>query len=219
MNMDRVPEELVKLNPEFFSEESFGEQCNNIIKCIPFVGAGMSVDFGLPTWAGFIRQLAKRQNNLSLVKVLDENKDNNEFDFEEAASKVYRKSVTFAQYGSGIFNKKITDEQIDNSSVKILPKLFGDSNIITTNYDNVLSQVYGRNNQHMQVINYTESENVTAAMFIKEKCIIKLHGSFDIGGKYVFTKEQYDKVYSDIRFNKVLSSVLTKGSLFFWAAA
>lgn len=213
--MPRVPEELVKLNPEFFSEMTFDYECNRILKCIPFVGAGMSVDFGLPTWVEFIKELAEQQGNRDIVSLLDENEDQEDFNLEEAASKVYRNPIAFASYAKPRFNINITDDQIDNSSVKILPKLFQKSAIITTNYDNVLSQVYARNNLHRQVINYTEFENVDAAMFNNGNCIIKLHGSFDMGGHYIFTKEQYDKVYNDVRFKDELSIVLRSRPLLF----
>lgn len=67
--MPRIPEELVQLNPEFFSEKSFDFECNRILNCIPFVGAGMSVDFGLPTWVEFIKELAKQQGNWDIVSL------------------------------------------------------------------------------------------------------------------------------------------------------
>lgn len=215
--MSRVPEELVRLNPEFFSERAFDFECRRILNCNPFVGAGMSVDFGLPTWVEFIKELAVQQQNWDIVKRLDEKEDKEDkenFNLEDAASRVYRNPFAFADYAKKRFNIDITDNQIDNSSVKILPKLFQDT-IITTNYDNVLSQVYAKNNQPMQVINYTEFENVDAAMFNNVHCIIHLHGNVGIGGRFIFTKEQYDNVYNDVRFRDILSTVLRRRPLLF----
>lgn len=209
--MSKMQEELIKLNPETFSERVFDFVCNQILECVPFVGAGMSVDFGFPTWKEFIKEVAELRGNMDIIDLLN----NEECDLEDAASRVYDNPTTFSRYGERRFGESISDEQIDNSSVKLLPKLFTDSTIITTNYDNVLSQVYARNSQFMQTINYTEVQNVNAATFRNANSIIKLHGSFDIGGHYVFTKEQYDNVYNSKRYKEEISTVLTRRPLFF----
>lgn len=57
-NMINIPEDLRRLNPDFFNEQIFHENCNHLINCTPFVGAGMSVDLGFPAWKEFISNLA-----------------------------------------------------------------------------------------------------------------------------------------------------------------
>lgn len=89
--------------------------------------------------------------------------------------------------------------------------------VITTNYDNVLSNVYARreDGKHMAVIEYTNNIAVGTALFTGNPAIIKLHGCFNVGSNYIFTKEQYDASYNNSSFQKELERILTNRQLFF----
>ena len=89
--------------------------------------------------------------------------------------------------------------------------------VITTNYDNVLSDAYARreDGKHMAVIEYTNNIAVGTALFMGSPAIIKLHGCFNVGSNYIFTKEQYDASYNDSSFQKELERSLTNRQLYF----
>ena len=52
-----IPEDLKQLNRGFFAEISFATNCENVMNCIPFIGAGMSADFGFPLWTQLIAKI------------------------------------------------------------------------------------------------------------------------------------------------------------------
>lgn len=83
-----IQEWLLELNRGFFVREAFHDNCMKLLQCTPFIGAGMSVALGFPTWVGFLKDIAEQLN--------------------------------------------LTD------AVELLPQLFGNRYVITTNYDNVL---------------------------------------------------------------------------------
>lgn len=213
-NMINIPEDLRRLNPDFFHERIFHEKCQRLINCTPFVGAGMSVDLGFPTWKEFISNLAEYHEREDIIEYLKENN----CDMEIAASEV-RKSITneefFRNYCEQMFNRPITKNQIIGSAVDLLPRLFPNTYIVTTNYDHVLSNVYARCGIFMEEKNYTNRNTIGAIMFLHAPAIIKLHGSFGLENDYIFSKEQYDKVYNNTEFQSTLKDILMHRPLFF----
>lgn len=217
-----IPEWLLELNRGFFVEEAFHDNCIDLLRCTPFIGAGMSVALDFPTWAGFLSNIAEQLKLTDIVDLLNE-KDRDgetECNYEEIASKIYEEAggeIRFRQIGKNVFNKNVPEDKIIGSAVELLPRLFSNRHVITTNYDNVLSDVYARREggRHMTVIEYTNNIAVGAALFTGDPAIIKLHGSFNIGSDYIFTKEQYNASYNSSSFQKELKSVLTNRQLFF----
>jgi len=213
-NMINIPENLLRLNPDFFHEKIFHEKCKRLLNCTPFVGAGMSVDLGFPTWKKFISNLAEYHDRQEIIEYLQEK----DCDMEIAASRV-RRTITdedfFRAYCEPIFNRPITENQITGSAVELLPRLFQDTHIVTTNYDHVLSNVYARCGKFMEEKNYTNEETIRTIMFLHAPAIIKLHGGFGLENDYIFTKEQYDKVYNNIDFQNTLRHILMHRPLLF----
>lgn len=212
----QIPEWLLELNRGFFVKEAFHRNCKRVLECTPFIGAGLSVDFGFPTWLGFLSNMAKELNRADIVEILKDNR----CDFEEIASEIYkaaRGKENFRAIGEGIFNRNVTEDKIIGSTIDLLPQLFGNRLLITTNYDNVLSDVYARrkDGEHMLIIHFKNRNIAQVATFANAPAIFKLHGSFNVGEDYIFTKEQYNKHYGDSEFQSQLEDVLKKRRLLF----
>lgn len=211
-----IPEDLKQLNRGFFAEISFATNCENVMNCIPFIGAGMSADFGFPLWTQLIAKIAEDLDRQDILEDLT----NGKMDFEQAASELYQAAgdkFLFRKIGENLFNKNVTDDEIAGSAVELLPYLFGNRLIITTNYDNVLSDVYAKRagGTAMSVLSFQDDVAVQAALFNMAPAIFKLHGDFNIGREYILTKEQYNRYYNNCSFKRELYRVLTTRSLFF----
>lgn len=115
-----------------------------------------------------------------IEKGLEKNK---ELDFENAATELYKTAgggVFFRNICKSIFNKNVTESQIAGTAVELLPQLFGSRLVITTNYDNVLSDVYARtmDGVPMTVVHLKNEIVAKTALFDMAPAFIKLHGGF-----------------------------------------
>ena len=121
----QIPEWLLELNRGFFVEEAFHSNCIDLLSCTPFIGAGMSVALGFPTWAGFLSNIAEQLKLTDIVDLLNE-KDKageTECNYEEIASKIYRGAggeIPFRQIGKNVFNKNVPEDRIIGSAVELL---------------------------------------------------------------------------------------------------
>jgi hypothetical protein len=113
-------------------------QLQSPLGIVPFVGAGMSVPFGFPTWTDFL--LA--QADLSRVKddvaaLLADGK------YEEAAEavRVARGDLRFNDTLSGQFDRDLTGVDASRAAIACLPML-ACGPVITTNFDTVLEHVF-----------------------------------------------------------------------------
>ncbi|HHF3682152.1 TPA: hypothetical protein ACPOHW_001781, partial [Haemophilus influenzae] len=107
-------------------------------KIIPFIGAGMSMSTGLPSWSEFLRSVQQetRTDRFYFEDLLSQG------EFEEAAQYLDDCSPSHLQEQlDNIFGRKYLFNEI-NGVICLLPKFFNNTPIITTNYDNILSTVY-----------------------------------------------------------------------------
>ena len=99
---------------------------------IPFVGAGMSIAFGFPTWSGFLRKLSGRLG-LDCDSMLELGQ------FEEVATLVRNADVLlFREEIKNTFGADLAGDGSPRHAEQ-LPKLFPNTPVFTTNYDRVLT--------------------------------------------------------------------------------
>ena len=111
---------------------SFGLQ-----QVVPFVGSGMSVPSGLPTWSAFLKEVGKSaQCDLSELEQLVCSSD-----FEEAADLIAQSMASRLLAERVSHNLRINSSDIVNGPVGLLPNLFPNL-VITTNLDDVLEHAY-----------------------------------------------------------------------------
>lgn len=170
---------------------------------LPFVGAGLSVFCGYQSWPNVLRELAKflydGDRRIEIEKKIAAG------ELLEAAQEIqdaYPRILTELQ-------KIISYEKIEKcgeetwyaSAAYSLPYLFPNSLVLTTNFDRVLEEVYGKCRHGFgNVITPYEPALLTQARQNNSHCLFKLHG--DIGpevcdiAKLVFTRKQYDVAYA-----------------------
>lgn len=155
---------------------------------VPFIGAGVSVSAGFPTWSDHLRQQGRTAglNTEQLEAWIAAGQ------YEEviASIEALRGADVFVQEIKDVFNRTGSIEAITLS----ISDLFKDT-LITTNYDRVLEQVFdtGASN-NVQVLN---GVNARGKLATDKVTVIKLHGSIKTPNRCILSKAQYDEAYGE----------------------
>lgn len=197
--------EIMEFYPEHNRSvyEELKNACRNG-RVIPFVGAGLSVFCGYQIWPDVLRRLAKfildtdlRTDIEAMIK---------RGDLLQAAQKIqdhYPRMLKELQKIIGYDKiKNCGNEKLYASAAYVLPYLFQNGFVMTTNFDRVLEEVYDRCHVKFgKIVTPLEPDILTQCRQANPHCLFKLHG--DIGpevhdiNRLVFTQAQYDRTYAD----------------------
>lgn len=179
---------------------------------VPFIGAGISVGGGFPTWANHLRQQGR---TAGISKALIEQW------LEQGEYELIIEHIEQA-HGRDMFAQEIRDVFARTGSIQDITlriaELFKDT-IITTNYDRLLEQVFDTGNtSSVQVVN-----GVTAMIQPEpdKTTIIKIHGDIKQPAQCILGKAQYDQAYGtehldfDLPIPKALRYYFRNSSLLF----
>ncbi len=159
---------------------------------IPFVGAGMSVAFGLPTWKQFLELCAMSltvESRSSVTEMIAAN------EFEKAAESL-RKLPGFEERIRTTFGASIQRIRT-GKAIEWLPRVWRRSVVVTTNYDRILEWVYDESCLPFQWTSYNPlGRNYSQAYERREHCLIKLHGDVAHSTSRILTLDDYEKHYS-----------------------
>jgi NAD-dependent SIR2 family protein deacetylase len=155
---------------------------------VPFIGAGLSVECGFPTWKAHLIQQG-RTCGLDAAHVIDLlNNGYYESVIEEIESIGHRDA--FIQETKDVFSKT---GRITQTTLR-LTELFTDT-IITTNYDHILQQAYDTGEE--EKIQLLDTINILDKPDINKVTIIKLHGDIRQPARCIISKNQYDVAYGN----------------------
>jgi len=187
-------------------------QCLEAGNVVPFVGAGLSVAGGFPSWKGHLRQQG-RTAGIDQTHIEDL-LANGQYEtvIEEIENK--RGRDVFAQEIRDVFSRT---GDITNSTLR-LSELFTDT-VITTNYDRLIEQAFDTGEENaFQIIN---GLNALERPAVDRVTIIKLHGDIQNPARCILSKNQYDQAYGNNQLNltlpipKLLSYYYENSSLLF----
>lgn len=186
-----------------YIEDTFGDdhwferneqRLDQLVSClidnsvVPFIGAGVSVSGGFPTWKDHLRQQGKTAGIDAAV--IEAHLAKGEFEAVIETIETTRGLDVFAQEIRDAFSKTGKLEAM----TLLISELFSDT-LITTNYDRLLEQAYDIGpGDEVQVINGTtamenpEPDKVT---------VIKLHGDIQSPNRCILGKKQYDEAYGE----------------------
>lgn len=179
---------------------------------IPFIGAGMSMASGFPSWSKFLIELAEESHVFpgSIEGLLLKGH------FEEAAQALHD------DLGAGLFNENVEvrfSKACDVSGpLNYLPRLFPNSTIITTNFDALLERVYSDqgNDGFDRIVSGASMAEVLRQIASGARILIKVHGDCRQVADRVFLKSEYEKLYSDKKLvDQFFSGVIYRQSLLF----
>lgn len=153
---------------------------------VPFVGAGVSVAGGFPTWAAHLRQQGRTAGIASTV--IEGFLENGKYEALIQEIENTRGHDVFAQEIRDVFSKTGSLEEI---TLRIT-ELFSDT-IITTNYDRLLEQAYDNGSE--REIQTIDSFDALEKADPNKTTIIKLHGDVKRPHKCILGKTLYDRAY------------------------
>ena len=155
---------------------------------VPFIGAGLSVAGGFPTWKDHLYQQGRTAGMHE--KKLEELLSNGQH--EEVIEEIEnsRGRDVFTQEIRDVFSKTgtITD------AILLITELFTDT-VLTTNYDRLLEQAYDTGTKNsFQIIS---GLNPMEERDPERVSIIKLHGDITDPTQCILSKNQYDAAYGN----------------------
>ncbi|BAH44559.1 hypothetical protein BBR47_35820 [Brevibacillus brevis NBRC 100599] len=185
-------------------------------KLIPFIGAGLSYPFNIPTWEGIIKKL--------LCLVPDKYQPSIEFDLDMhdywSAVDNIKKYTNFSEFE---IQEKVKDiiENMVKTEVPYEDHNYSDlgemkfNTFLTTNYDDLLYQYLQGEKYHpidlsIATVKSTELHNTE-----RKKRIWHLHGSLSNTGSIVLSREGYEQVYSQEKYRNLFSTLLGNNTFLF----
>ena len=160
-------------------------------KLIIFVGAGVSRNSGIPTWAELIKELAK---DLGIKSKYKDDKGNDLFSYDEYLKipQYYYNERKIKEYTDKI--KSILNIPAKPNKIHELLFDLNPVHLVTTNYDNLLEQqanLICGNKIYGKVANDEELASAKECNFI-----IKMHGEFD---NIVLKESDYDSYSNNFK--------------------
>lgn len=176
------------------------DRFEQLVKClesgdvVPFIGAGLSVAGGFPSWKNHLREQGRTAgiDQAQIEELLASG--HYEQIIEEIETAGYHD--VFIQEIRDVFGRtgEITPTTL------LLSELFTDT-VITTNYDRLLEQVYDIGDDGIQIIN---GMNALEEPLVDKVTIIKLHGDIQNPSRCILGKNQYDQAYGNAHLDMSL---------------
>lgn len=165
---------------------------SHLDRVVPFVGAGLSFEFGYPGWSKLLGDLADQAGLRVEVNGLlaDGNK------LEEAAERLATTLPNlFDETLRRIFDQRKLPRPLGKGAVRHLPAI-ARGLVLTTNFDRVLEAAFedaGR--QFSQVLPGSRIRGLSRAIQFNERFLLKLHGDYFDAASRVLTLEEYTREY------------------------
>lgn len=160
---------------------------------IPFVGAGLSIPFGMPAWNTFLLKMAEKRG---MKEQIQQRLDVQEY--EEAAEDL------LAEYGARAFhdqieaafgNHKWAGQSFADKAVSVLPFL-AVGPVITTNYDQILEEAFRQSSRPFErVVIGTRPDLIAKALQSGNQFLLKVHGDVDDRTDRILTLAEYQHHY------------------------
>ena len=226
---DKITEQINKLIDFYPNNKSHLEQLIELIdkrQIIPFIGAGLSHfevenGYAYPLWGQFInniyekyKQFKEDDNRNSLTKA------------EKPTNYIEMASFLKEKLGQGLFGMEVRntfkhktikeiENFLDNQPHTLLPKVFTNRFVLTTNFDNLIELVYQKNDKLLSpcsVSDVNKMDDINNNVTI----LYKLHGTIDQPNSIILTKEDYTEHYKpDNEHSRMLSKYLSGNSVLF----
>jgi hypothetical protein len=162
------------------------------IPLLPFVGAGLSVPMGFPSWGRFLDDLSHecgKQRDVAALLI--------DGRYEEAAE-----AVEMA-LGAAIFNRRVAhtfgevrsrDCEL-HGAVLAIPELANGA-VVTTNFDRVLERTFAEAGAPFEhVVWGSQVDSIRRAIADNVPYLIKIHGDAEERSGRILTKSEYDAHY------------------------
>jgi kumamolisin len=184
------------------------DQMKSGVGVIPFVGAGMSISFGFPSWSGFLLdQAAKAGAQEPIELLLSTGK------YEEAAERLLkaRGYLAFNDAIDNTFGPRRLGKVRFRGAVSILPQI-APGPVITTNFDHVLEEAFKQSGKEFQkVVTGVKPDLAAGALYQNRRFLLKIHGDSEESSERILTLQDYDDRYgSPVDLSRPLPTLLNQ---------
>lgn len=176
---------------------------------LPFIGAGLSMPSGYPSWTDYLYRLC-RETTVSeedLTALISNGQ------YEEAAQLLFD-AMPHDTFNEHLENKFDTDRPLVGC-VRSLPYCFK-SSVITTNFDNVLKRCYDEAECAFdEVLLGPEATELPKLIGQNKNVLVKLHGKANTARSRVLTEQEYNHNYNDDHTLENCMEAICKKTLLF----
>lgn len=183
---------------------------------VPFIGAGFSAPFKIPTWKELILQLTEKniEEKTKFVRhAVNHNLETNDYwralddlmNFCSLSEQDVKEEIADL-----VINRKVDLKDDTLHNYKDLSEM-NFKLYLTTNYDNLLQQYL---KSDIEPISLKDIDFNTQKLFDHRR-IFKLHGTTANPGSIVMTKNSYKKLYSDNKYNDLLKLITGNKKILF----
>ena len=193
-------EEILQYHPQ--NEQILKRLKMQLPHLIPFVGAGLSA-FAYPQWAEALKEMAGWVTDTPCQKQVLQLAKQEPLDAAQRLEELLGKT-RLVQCMQKVFSSeklKAHEADLPGEAVYLLPLLFPQSPVITTNFDRILERVYGDlGHPFAHTVLPGRQELLHQMRQEYGHGLFKLHGDVDEtmveSGSIVWTREQYNNAYN-----------------------
>ncbi|WP_406845978.1 SIR2 family NAD-dependent protein deacylase [Bacillus safensis] len=183
---------------------------------VPFIGAGLSLPFKVPTWGGLIRDLTEKYavEQLAFIKQAVEI-DLKKHDYWGAIDEIKK----YAPIEEEDIQERIVElilekqKKLDDNSEHNYYDLskMNFSLYLTTNYENLLQEYLKFDLQPILL----KDINFSTQKLFSQKRVCHLHGTISNSGHIVISRQSYQELYNDKKYDNLLKAVTANKKLLF----
>lgn len=185
-------------------------------KIIPFIGAGLSIPFGLKPWKTLVEELGEALVDPKLLAAIKFELEAGEY--QEAIESIKK----FAKIDDQPIQEKIEEEyslrkddldsHVDNNYLDLVKNNF--KIYLTTNYDRLLDDYIPNINSFRTLTEYT-SDFQKLTRDNDEKYLFHIHGCVSNSDSIVISSKKYNELYRNIRFDNLMKAFSSNYSYLF----
>ncbi|MEQ2005169.1 MAG: SIR2 family protein [Limisphaerales bacterium] len=192
-------------------------------RCSLFVGAGLSVGAGYPTWVSLLELLIQRATDQAIISA---QKQSELLDIAKAPNKWLMVAQELSDlYGRGPFHNelgKIFEEtQVQPTKAHEVITQIPFKFVVTTNYDQLIENAYFPLLKRIpKIFTHQDTPDFADALWKQEFFILKAHGDLQKRSSIILTEKDYRTiVYSSPGYRALLAAIFTTKTLLFLGAS
>lgn len=178
---------------------------------LPFIGAGISIPSGFPSWTKFLFNVCDESHvdSFALEALLTAG------EYEEAADLLYD------DLGDGLFDENVQStfdlQRTPVGPINYLPLLFPGSSILTTNFDSLIETTFAGDGLQGFDVTLGGSQLSEANRIVSSgtRALIKLHGDCRRVSDRVLLKREYESRYDSAASERFFEQVIFGRSFLF----
>lgn len=182
---------------------------------VPFIGAGLSIPFNLPSWPEMLELFSDHLEDDTKPSYLKLIKEGN---YMEALTILGQRSlltdkdiqVEITNLFDERLNLSISEE--DHNYIDLIN--LDSSFYLTTNYDNIFTSLKAKN-KFVPPLRWEEIDDIQTFLTDKKGSMIHLHGVVHVPQTMIVTQDNYEKLYNDEKFESLLSSFMSNKTFLF----